>query len=395
MTANRKVKWHFVFAIAGAVVATNADNAVADICEAVLKYKAFDINDDKVYHDFRQASYDALCMTGWHNLQEYNTKTGNLDTSGKYLEIFKGGTHGDALDNQNRFQEDYLRLCKLQDSSLHDRFFQSTHTQNTKSAVDAWSKCVNSTGLWSAINLLENSKNFNIEVQYNPPSTIAGTQEGQLELLGYNDGEGFECKINNELVKNYKPTNHFILGCRLTTDEASDQNVGVYINTNYNGQQIGPFKVQSKPYLDLSEKVQQLQSALQSAQGMVKVLNNQTENSGKSDSPNADTSILLGKYPTKAVVFVSSWGTSNYSGPQANAGITLTIYRDTNVLAVSDSFEALSSTINYWTSASSVFVLDTDTTTNIRAEVRPYGDGATKKNKATEVHLSVVAIQAN
>jgi hypothetical protein len=147
------LKWQVVLALAALTAVASSRESLADACEAVLKYQAFDINDQKIFHDLRLSSYDALCRTSWQSLQDYNNKTGNFDTSGKYLEIFAGGTHGDATLTTERFQEDFQRLCTQRDQRVLDRFFEFTHTQNTKNAVDAWSNCVKGKGLWSAIGL--------------------------------------------------------------------------------------------------------------------------------------------------------------------------------------------------------------------------------------------------
>jgi hypothetical protein len=100
------VSWLSITLIAGCAVSISG-RALADPCEAVLKYQAFDINDQTTYNDLRQSAYGALCKTGWSSLQDYNHQTGNFDTNGKYLEIFSGGTHGDETQDKNRFTEDY------------------------------------------------------------------------------------------------------------------------------------------------------------------------------------------------------------------------------------------------------------------------------------------------
>ena len=212
----------------------------------------------------RAAGKEALCKAGWRSEGEYNTLTGNFDQQGKYLEIFKENSHGDLSTDKGRYEEDSNRLCSWNDKGVAKRFSEFSHTQNTQHAVDAWSKCVTGGGLYSAINLLPNSRRFTIEVKFSHPPRLANEPEGTFELLGYNDGEGYECKVNNEPVQHYKPVaNTFTSGCQLTTAEDLDQNVGVYINTNYQGEGIGTFKVQSKSYIDLSEKVTSLSNTIQ------------------------------------------------------------------------------------------------------------------------------------
>jgi hypothetical protein len=160
-----------------------------------------------------------------------------------------------------------------------DRFFHYSYSKDTTHAVDAWSACEtnnNTFGLQSAIELLENSRKFNIRVKFTP-TTVVGGSGGDLVLVGYTENQGFECRIMNDKPFNYKLTEHgvsndFTLGCWLTTDENSDENVGVFINTNYNGERIGTFKVQSKSYIDLSDRVQTLETYMRRLQqGLVGV----------------------------------------------------------------------------------------------------------------------------
>jgi hypothetical protein len=148
-------KRNLVFAMPAAVLAINCSTATADVCEAVLKYAAFDINDSQVYGKFRQASYDALCRTVWKDLSDYQKRSGNLDTRGSYIDIFTGGTHGDALEDKQRYQEDFERLCQSRDSSVRDRFFKRNYKQDPKAALAAWSDCESGGfGLRAAIDLL-------------------------------------------------------------------------------------------------------------------------------------------------------------------------------------------------------------------------------------------------
>jgi hypothetical protein len=68
----------------------------------------------------------------------------------------------------------------------------------------------------------------------------------------------------------------------------------------------------------------------------ITVLNTTTKSERSSPGNAARAEISLGKYSEKAVVFVSAWGSSVYNGPQANSGITLTIFRYSQPIAMSD-----------------------------------------------------------
>jgi hypothetical protein len=210
--------------------------AHADVCEAVLKHQAFDINDNSTNAEYRRSALDDLCKTRWSSRADFETKAQNLNTSGKYMEIFSGGLSGGQSETQETLRQDYDNLCTKNDYRVVSNFYSKTHVQSTDRAVDAWKACVLGTdGLWSAIRPTPDSAFFTLEVNFKPPSGIVGTPQGNLMLLGFTKDMGFTCKINNDEVTNYVPAdhglaNHFILSCNLTTDQSAQ----VYVNTNYN-----------------------------------------------------------------------------------------------------------------------------------------------------------------
>src|SRR5262249_5387626 len=158
------------------------------------------INEETQYDDLRHASFEAACYTRWKSINEFRARAGNLDTHGKYMAIFSGGTHGDFSENQERFDEDYERMCHRHDQAVLVRVFGFSRTQTTHEAVNAWKECVKHAGfgLWSTIYLSEGSRSFSIEVSYIPAPGTTGEHREKLKLIGYTrDHQGFECKINN------------------------------------------------------------------------------------------------------------------------------------------------------------------------------------------------------
>lgn len=117
-------------------------NANADVCEAVLKYKAFNINDNKTNSDYRSSVLDELCKTHWTSRSEFESRAKNLNTSGKYMEIFSGSLDAAQNETQQSLNKDYDNLCTKKDYRVVSRFFSDTHIQSTDKAVDTWGDCV-------------------------------------------------------------------------------------------------------------------------------------------------------------------------------------------------------------------------------------------------------------
>jgi hypothetical protein len=142
--------------------------------------------------------------------------------------------------------------------------------------------------------------------------------------------------------------------------------------------------------MDLKQTVTALQSF-----GKIKVLNNRTNDDKIINGPAEQAEIILDRYPTRAVVFVSAWGQSYYKGPPkpGRTAIELAILRDGDVLARSDSRDSVAFEDILRTSASYIFILEPNTPAKIRAVVSSE-DVDSSKNTPTQVHLSVVAIDA-
>jgi hypothetical protein len=145
------------------------------------------------------------------------------------------------------------------------------------------------------------------------------------------------------------------------------------------------------------DQIQALDKLVRAGVGKVKVLNNTTQaNSPRERGNTANASMEL-VFDTKAVVFISGWGTSGYKPTpprQGGSGIVLKLSRGADTIAMADSFEGLSNEITYRASASSAFILNARTPTRVSATVYPYGSESSL-NEYTQAHISVIAIEAN
>jgi hypothetical protein len=120
---------------------------------------------------------------------------------------------------------------------------------------------------------------------------------------------------------------------------------------------------------------------------------NQQEASSASNGNSAQAQLHIGPYLARALVLVSASGWAHYKGPNANAGLILTLKVDKTMVAQDDSFEAQSTNIGFMASASHNFFLRKGEAVTIEARVDPRGAGGAK-NTDTKVNLSCFALQA-
>jgi hypothetical protein len=133
-----------------------------------------------------------------------------------------------------------------------------------------------------------------------------------------------------------------------------------------NGERIGPFLVQSKPYRDLLEKIQRLEQQVNS-QAVRIVFNRQDQQIGNS----ARSSVRVGPFQSDTVVLINASGQSSYQGPTANAGIRVVLEVDGGRVASGYSFEALSSSINFSATTSHAFVLPQGQSRTVISYIEP------------------------
>jgi hypothetical protein len=126
----------------------------------------------------------------------------------------------------------------------------------------------------------------------------------------------------------------------------------------------------------------------------VRILNAQTENIESAAGNSAHTSMRVGPFNQRAIVYVTANGQSTYRGSIRNAGITLTIVEGDHRI-VDDSFEGESANITFSAAASHMFVLPRGATRVVQAMVDPMGEGGVQSNRNTRVHMDLIAIAAH
>ena len=125
----------------------------------------------------------------------------------------------------------------------------------------------------------------------------------------------------------------------------------------------------------------------------VTVLNAPISAHAASPGNRADVRLVIGPYHTRAVVFVTAWGESNYQGPSANAGILVSIRVGDSPLARDDSFDSRSSNITYRAAASHNFVLPAGQRITVWSSTEPYGSQSAANNN-TQVTMTLIALAA-
>lgn len=105
----------------------------------------------------------------------------------------------------------------------------------------------------------------------------------------------------------------------------------------------------------------------------------------------AQAQLVLGPFEANALILVTAHGTAQYQGPVNNAGIILMVNRDGATVAMDDSFEGESSSINFRSAASYNFILKKRTTATVEAKVEHSGAGG-QNNKQTKVSLQCFAL---
>ena len=106
---------HIALFLAASSFAFSSGKASADMCEAVLKYKAFNINDNKTVSDYQSSALDELCKTHWTSRAEFENRARNLNTSANYEEIFSGSLDAAQNETQQSLNQDYDNLCTKKD----------------------------------------------------------------------------------------------------------------------------------------------------------------------------------------------------------------------------------------------------------------------------------------
>lgn len=164
-----------------------------------------------------------------------------------------------------------------------------------------------------------------VEVNFKPPPNLVGTPAAKLMLVGYTPGTGFDCKINKDAIFNFiladhSIANHFLLSCNMTTEQSAQ----VYINTNYNGEAIGPYLVASKTYDELSQRVKDLQKTVeQLQQGLptgIKRFNGEPGHPRKNDNGTINDTVWESKCVEPGTTVISGTCIAHSGVPLQNVG---------------------------------------------------------------------------
>jgi hypothetical protein len=128
----------------------------------------------------------------------------------------------------------------------------------------------------------------------------------------------------------------------------------------------------------------------------VDVLNAPNGAQAASQGAQASTSLVVGPYPTRAVVFVTASGESHHLNPAGadNAGIVVRILEGERELAFDDSFQQPSHSMTYRANAAYDFVLPRGRRAVIVARTDPYG-AESASNAGTSVRMTLVVLAAN
>jgi hypothetical protein len=231
--------------------------SMADVCDAVLKYKSFDITDGDTRSKLSDASFDDMCKTEWSSQADYDKSSQSLGLGGTY-EDASSYLNLSQADQKSALHATYDHLCIRKDNELRSLLFSKSHIQSASGAVAAWKDCVaNQVGLFAALELPPQGTDFQIYGHYREQDPNG---KG-LTLKGYNKDSGYECKLGDDEISNYNLKAHnigfdFFLQCKRTRPES----VNAVINTNTNDP-MGPFTVPSGQYLDLVRQISELEIA--------------------------------------------------------------------------------------------------------------------------------------
>ncbi|MGA8760614.1 MAG: hypothetical protein WB611_30665 [Stellaceae bacterium] len=232
-------------------VASFSTPATADVCDAVLTTRAFNITDSQTAASYKRAFLFELCKTQWNSEAEFDNRASQFNIGISYSDVFKGNENNSSSTTTNTVKSHYEDLCVKQDSNIVSKFLSTIHVQNTDAAVDAWKDCVTKrVGLWSALRTQPDTSRFVIEVFFR-----GATPTEKLTLTGYDKTQGFECKYNDHDIKDFTPRDHgggdiFSLTCNKTAPGS----IFVNINSNTGTDQIGTYQIPSDAVRDLIDR---------------------------------------------------------------------------------------------------------------------------------------------
>ena len=234
-----------------------ATSASAQDCSAVLAYKAFDVNDSSVISEFQKVTLDEMCKKEWSSVDEYNNKARSLGSGGQYNAV-SGFLNLNSGDVNKTLHTIFDQICVKKLGNVRNYLFSASHSQVARHAVEAWQSCIEKTtlsGLWSAIDSVDENKTFAIRVRFRTPT-------GKLTLKGYPRNAGYTCQLGQDDIIDLTPAdkgygNDFTIQCNRT--DSTPQAVQVWIDTNVTGSTIGPFTLPSTYYFRTTTQVRALE----------------------------------------------------------------------------------------------------------------------------------------
>ncbi|MCV9963527.1 hypothetical protein OIU34_16615 [Pararhizobium sp. BT-229] len=284
---------HVLF-VCAAVTTVSAASCLADTCSDVLTNKNFNIYDASTRQLFQNSLLTDMCREEFTSVQDFNKKARSLGSGGNYFAI-SGFLNLNSNDESANLRTIYNKLCEAKDYRLLDFVSSDIHVQSTDTVVEAWKQCVtNKVGLFSTITLNPESNDFIIHVIYKPSDN-----KSKLTLTGQPTNAGFDCQYDNQAIKNVDVSGtgdsaEFFLHCT----RPSGAGVVAVVNTNAASGAIGPYTVPSGNYIELTQTVEKLRSALQDSERTIQALRGDLTNIstdlkvwGETDNAKANTKV--------------------------------------------------------------------------------------------------------